>query len=98
MSSENKNLIIKSMLTTFDNPWNPFDNFDEWYQFDCDHRYDSCGLLARAMETVPDDLVPSEAVKVTESAIDEIVKNDVLNRYTKVQKILPIDVPDQDAI
>ena len=33
----------------------------------------------------------TEEVKVTESAIDQIVKNDVLNRYTKVQKLLPID-------
>lgn len=90
MSSNNENLIIKSMLTTFDNPYNPFENFDDWYRFDCDKHYDSCGLLARKMENVPNDLVPSEEVKVTESAIDEIVKNDVLNRYTKVQKLLPI--------
>ena len=88
MSSEN--LIIKSMLTTFDNPYNPFENFDDWYRFDCDHHYDSCGLLARQIGNVLDDSLPSEEVKVTESAIDEIVKNDVLNRYTKVQKLLPI--------
>lgn len=98
MSSENKNLIIKSMLTTFDNPWNPFENWNEWYQFDCDNHYDSCGMLARQIGNVLDDAMPSEEVKVIESAIDEIVKNDMLNRYTKVQKVLPVDVPVQDDI
>ena len=88
MSDQNK--IIKSMLTTFDNPYNPFDNFDDWYQFDNDHNYDCCGKLAREMENVPDELVPSEEVKVTEYAIDNIVKNDMLNRYTKVQRLLPV--------
>ena len=86
----NENLIIKSMLTTFDNPFNPFDNFDDWYRFDNDHNYDSCGMLAREMDTIPTELVPSEEVKLTESAIDNIVKNDTLNRYTKVQKLLPV--------
>ena len=78
------------MLTTFDNPYNPFDNFDDWYQFDVDHHYDSCGLLARQIGNVLDDSMPTEEIKVTESAIDEIVRNDVLNRYTKVQKLLPV--------
>lgn len=78
------------MLTTFDNPYNPFDNFDDWYRYDCDNHYDSCGLLARQIGNVLDDSMPTEEIKVTESAIDEIVRNDVLNRYTKVQKLLPV--------
>ena len=85
-----QNVIIMSMLTTFDNPYNPFENYDDWYRFDNDHKYDSCGKLAREMACIPDELVPSEEVKLTESAIDNIVKNDVLNRYTKVQKLCPI--------
>ena len=79
------------MLTTFDNPYDPFTNFDDWYRFDCDHDYDSCGLLARTIGNALNDSFPTEEVKVTESAIDAIVKNDTLNRYTKVQKLLPIE-------
>ena len=36
-----------AMLTTMDNPWNPFDNWDEWYAFDEYQGYHTCGLLAR---------------------------------------------------
>lgn len=79
------------MLTTVDNPFDPFDNFNDWFQFDCDHHYDSCGLLARTIGNSLDDSLPTEEIKITESAIDEIVKNDMLNRYTKVQKLLPIE-------
>lgn len=35
------------MLTTIDNPYNPFTNFDEWYAYDVQHGYDTCGYIAR---------------------------------------------------
>ena len=35
------------MLTTTDNPYNPFKNFDEWFMYDTEKGYNSCGYLAR---------------------------------------------------
>lgn len=35
------------MLTTFDNPFNPFDDFDIWWKTDIRLGHDCCGMLAR---------------------------------------------------
>lgn len=35
------------MLTTSDNPWNPYNNFDEWFTFDESKKYCTSGLMAR---------------------------------------------------
>lgn len=35
------------VLTTSDNPWNPFSHWDEWFEFDESFGYNTCGLLAR---------------------------------------------------
>ena len=35
------------MLTTVDNPYNPFTQFEDWYKFDMINGYDTCGLIAR---------------------------------------------------
>lgn len=40
------------VLTTYDNPWNPFTHWDEWYAFDLANNYNTCGLLARVAHPV----------------------------------------------
>ena len=35
------------MVTTVDNPYNPFTEFYEWLSFDIEKGYNTCGLLAR---------------------------------------------------
>ena len=39
------------MITTPDNPWNPFTQWDEWYAWDVAAGYNTCGILARLAKT-----------------------------------------------
>ena len=71
------------MLTTIDNPFNPFDDFDSWFLFDVEKGYYSCSRLARITNN-SNDLTELEERKDLERAIDEIVRNDPTNLYTKV--------------
>ena len=73
------------MLSTFDNPFDPFEKFDEWFRFDNDKGYNSCGRLARIAK-FSDDMTEQEVNQETERAIDEIIKYDFTNTYKKVTK------------
>lgn len=70
-------------LTTKDNPYNPFTQFDEWFLFDVEKGYNSCSYLARITDDSEYE-TEEEAMVETERAIDEIIANDFLNIYTKV--------------
>lgn len=72
------------MLSTIDNPYNPYTNFDEWYRYDMDMGYDSCGRLAR-IACFSDDMSDEEVDAENERAIDLIIKNDFLNVFIKVR-------------
>lgn len=74
-----------SFLTTIDNPYDPCDQFDQWYAFDMEKGYDTCGYLDKIAHTAP-DLSNSDNRYYVESAIDEIVKFNVRGIYKKVVK------------
>ena len=73
------------MLSTIDNPFDPFENFGEWFMFDVEKGYNSCSRLARIAK-LSDDLSEAETNKEIERAIDEIIFYDFMNVYIKVQK------------
>lgn len=76
--------MAEYMLSTFDNPFNPFDDFDSWFQYDSDKGYNSCSYLARIART-SDQLSDEENSQEIERAIDEIIKYDFMNIYTKIK-------------
>ena len=71
------------MLTTIDNPFDPFDQFDSWINFDMEKGYNSCAYLARIAFT-SDSLSDAENEQEVERAIDEIIRYDFMNIYKKV--------------
>lgn len=73
------------MLTTFDNPYDPFEQFDQWFLFDVEKGYDSCAYLARIARTA-NAFSDEENAHEIERAIDEIIKYDFLNIYKKVER------------
>lgn len=71
------------MLTTIDNPFNPFTQWNDWLRYDEDKKYYTCGYLARIAK-VADDLSDEENDRLTEYAIDEIVQLNINGLYKKV--------------
>lgn len=74
-----------SMLTTIDNPFNPFTQFDEWFAFDESKGYHTCSYLARITKGSY-ELSEADDVLAQELAIDEIIKINVLGIYRKVKE------------
>ena len=74
------------MLTTFDNPFDPFEQFTSWFMFDVEKGYNSCAYLARIAK-LTDDMSDQEISDEINRAIDEIIKYDFMNIYKKVEKI-----------
>lgn len=74
------------MLTTYDNPFNPFEEFDTWYKTDMLLGHDCCGILARNSAT---SFVFSDEIneKEIDRAMDEIIKQNP----TLFRKVLASD-------
>lgn len=72
-------------LTTIDNPFDPFEQFDEWYNFDTNKGYNSCAYLDRIART-SDQLSDEENNREIERAIDEIVNLDPIGIYIKAKR------------
>ena len=71
------------MLTTIDNPFDPFTQFDEWRTFDEVKGYNTCSYLARIVKR-SDELSEADEALAIEQAIDEILKLNILGIYRKV--------------
>ena len=80
-----------AMLTTVDNPFDPFDQYEEWLAFDVRRGYNSTGLLAR-IAVVGDELSVSDQALAIEQAIDEIVHENVTGMHREVTKEFPDSV------
>lgn len=88
--------MVLHMLTTVDNPYNPFTNFDEWRAYDEQAGYYTTAFLARIVRT-SDELSEADQVLAIEQAIDEIVEENVLGLYRKVE-VVPLPIPDEVTV
>lgn len=75
----------RSMLTTVDNPFDPFENFKEWFAYDVAAGYNTSSLLARLTFT-SNELSEVDQNIANELAIDEIVEENTSGLYRKVSK------------
>lgn len=81
--SNSDDVLVQHMITTTDNPWDPFTQFDEWFVWDTTTGYHTAAFLARILVT-SDDLSEADQNFAIEQAIDEIVRENVLGIYIKV--------------
>lgn len=73
------------MLSTIDNPYNPFQDFKKWFVYDeVVGNHHSSSLLAKHSRTSI-DASDEERAKDIEQAIDEILLNDTTGIFIKVK-------------
>ena len=70
-------------LTTSDNPFDPFDDFDRWYRFDESKGYMSSGMVARVAD-ISDELSEGDRNRAIEEAINFIVEVNPTSNYKKL--------------
>lgn len=83
----------RHMLSTIDNPFNPFEQFDDWNRFDVEKGYYSCSRLAR-IANYSEDMTDLESEAENERAIDAIIFYDPIGIYKKVTQ----EVADQTLL
>ena len=66
----------KRMLTTFDNPYNPFVDFVSWYKYDCEMQHNTCGRLARLAD-INSEMTEKEINEVRDNTMNFIVQHDL---------------------
>lgn len=72
------------MLSTIDNPYDPFEQFTLWHLFDKEKGYDSCERLMRNVE-IREDMTPQEIEAAADAAMDKLIEEDVMNVFVKVR-------------
>lgn len=72
------------MLTTNDNPYNPFDQFEQWLLYDKEMGYNTCERLMRvAAPKLFDGMSQKEEDAAIDQAMDDLIEVDVLNVFVK---------------
>ena len=75
--------MADSMLTTTDNPFSPFTQFDQWNRYDIDKGYHTTAYLARIV-TTSNELSERDQAQAIDMAIDEILEFNLTGNYKKV--------------
>jgi hypothetical protein len=73
------------MLSTIDNPYNPFKDYDHWLAYDREKGYNTNEYLARIALT-SNDLSEQDQDEAMNEAIHKIIKLNVLGIYIKVNE------------
>lgn len=76
---------IEVLLTTIDNPYNPFTQWNEWLAYDTLKGYNTCAYLARIVSSSL-ELSEEDQQIAFNDAVNEIIRLNVLGIYRKVTK------------
>jgi hypothetical protein len=76
---------VEYMLTTVDNPFNPFTMFDAWLEYDIALGYNTSSFLDRITKVSNDLSEPDQALAI-QQAIEEIIQENVSGMWRKVSR------------
>lgn len=73
------------LLTTIDNPYDPFEQSSQWLLFDKEQGYNTLDYLGRVINLSP-EMTQKEENEAYDRAVDFIIANDFLNIYKRVYR------------
>lgn len=81
------------MLTTTDNPFNPFTEYKEWYTWDVQQGYHTAAYLGRIVRSSEalSEQVQDQAI---DNAMDDIILENPYGNWVKVEA--PEQIPDRN--
>lgn len=82
----------KYMLTTTDNPFNPFTQWDDWYFYDLSQGYNTCERIARIAKpgfVLPEELNDTEL----ELAYDQLIFTGAISKSGNFVKYVKVENP-----
>lgn len=71
------------LLTTLDNPFNPFDDFTSWYMFDCEKGHNTSSRIARLAQ-IDSEMSQKEVNEEQIRVMEFILKHDLEDKYVKI--------------
>lgn len=74
--------MTESFVTTLDNPYDYWTNFDEWYAFDTEKGYNTCAYLAR-ISVATSEMSETDYTKAVNDAVDEVLRLNITGNYIR---------------
>lgn len=75
--------LVRTLVTTIDNPFNPFTQFDDWYRFDVEKGYNTCAYMARVANVTP-EMTEAEEIMAINDVVDDICRLNITGMYKRV--------------
>ena len=76
--------MAATFVTTLDNPFDFFTQFDDWFAFDTQKGYNTCSYVARIANT-SSEMSESDYETAVNDAVDEILRLNITGNYKKVR-------------
>lgn len=73
----------KFMLTTLDNPFDPFEDFTSWFMFDLEKNHQTASRIARLAQ-IDSEMSQKEMDEEQARAMEFIFNHDLEGKYVKV--------------
>jgi hypothetical protein len=83
--------VTEVFVTTVDNPYDFFDEFDKWYSYDTTKGYNTCSLVDR-LTNISQDASLADTNTEIERAVDKICKWNLTGLYKKISKTYMLDM------
>ena len=87
--------MVATFVTTLDNPYDYWTQFDEWYAYDTEKGYNTCAYVAR-IALASNEMSEKDYTQAVNDAVDDILRLNVLGIYKKTVDPNPVKEYEED--